>query len=484
MARRLARDRLCRATRSLTASGLALALGLPAGALGAAAPEPVVLVLKLISETHARPVTGVVIAPDGQVLVPARFVARGDDIVVLDGGTDILRHGRATRPVARSAELGLAVLSAAGLERPAAVLAGDADGARELRFVAYPPAEALAEGAPPISETVRQLTAAGDGPRIDPATPLPNLDGILLDRCGYLAGLVLAEGEPGLEGEQAPRTLLGDDLPEALARLGLQPAMRNCRGGPASTAVAAVEPERSAAGPEMLDPATLQPARPDLALIDPGPRPEPERADEPAPSPAEAAATAAGTTQAPSAGPALPARTEPGPAESRSSHWKMLAGLMVAALLGWLLGRRKPAGHATAPDPAAAADPRSPGHATPSTGAPESGQALIARWSLADGRSEERRIDLPSSGSGLLLGSGPVDLVVDDASIGRLHARLQRRGDILTLTDLGSGRGTWINGVACLEGECFHLPAVADIRLGQVQLRLFEDTGEEPEAAT
>ena len=114
-------------------------------------PESVVLVLKLVSSTHVRPTTGVVISANGMVLVPADFVAAGDEIVIMQGGTDIIRNGRPSRTVKRSAADGLAVLEVEGLKKPAIILSED----RLLEdhvyhMAAFPPADKMAEGAQPL----------------------------------------------------------------------------------------------------------------------------------------------------------------------------------------------------------------------------------------------------------------------------------------------------------------------------------------------
>ena len=57
-------------------------------------PSWTVPVLRLVSATHVEPTTGVVISDSGLVLVPADFATIGDEIIVLDGGTDIIRNGR------------------------------------------------------------------------------------------------------------------------------------------------------------------------------------------------------------------------------------------------------------------------------------------------------------------------------------------------------------------------------------------------------
>jgi hypothetical protein len=170
-------------------------------------PESVVLVLKLVSSTHVRPTTGVVISNDGMVLVPADFVAAGDEIVIMQGGTDIIRNGRPSRTVKRSAADGLAVLSAEGLKRPPIILSED----RLLQdhvyhLAAFPPADKLAEGAQPLWVPVKfTKNSSTGGFEISTDTPLPPSTGPIIDSCGYLVGLNLAEGEDTV-------VVLGDEM--------------------------------------------------------------------------------------------------------------------------------------------------------------------------------------------------------------------------------------------------------------------------------
>ena len=158
--------------------------------------ESLVLALNLISSTHARPATGVVLAGagpggDSLVMVPASFVGAGDEIIVLDGGNDILRNGRATRTVARSAEAGVAVLEVEGLTRPGVAIAGDAwtgPGDSSHVFAAWPAAGALVEGAALTLQSFR----SGES--------LPGVSGPLFDRCGYLAAMYVADDDGRLRG--------------------------------------------------------------------------------------------------------------------------------------------------------------------------------------------------------------------------------------------------------------------------------------------
>jgi hypothetical protein len=161
-------------------------------------------VLNLISSTHARPTTGVVLdqgTPQNNalVLVPADFVAAGDNIIVLDGGNDISTNGRSTRTVARSAEAGVALLEVEGLQRPGVSVSADVwrgDGTVAYEFMAWPAAEALVEGAALIRLAM------------DPEIPMPEVPGPVFDHCGYLAALHLAADD----GRQAASESLAEFL--------------------------------------------------------------------------------------------------------------------------------------------------------------------------------------------------------------------------------------------------------------------------------
>lgn len=65
------------------------------------------------------------------------------------------------------------------------------------------------------------------------------------------------------------------------------------------------------------------------------------------------------------------------------------------------------------------------------------------------------------------------DIVVDDASVARMHAWIRRAGDTLdgatsTLTDGGSGSDTTVNGVP-VRAETAALPPGARLRIGLVE---------------
>lgn len=203
------------------AAVLALALLAPPVLAQEEAPlESLVLVLNLLSSTHARPATGVVLATPATgnrdtgnsalVMVPASFVGAGDDIIVLDGGNDILRNGRPTRTAARSASAGVAVLEVEGLSRPGVSLAAGAwpVPGETYEFLAWPGAGALAEGASLIRRSYR------------PESEAPQVSGPLFDRCGNLAAMFLAGDEGHASGSPA--------VIEFLAGFGIEASQKVC----------------------------------------------------------------------------------------------------------------------------------------------------------------------------------------------------------------------------------------------------------------
>lgn len=222
--------------------------------------DSLVLVLNIISTTHARPVTGVVLAGRGDrgtalVLVPADSVSAGDEIVVLDGGTDILRNGRPSRTVARSAETGVAVLEVDGLQRAGVGLSTDAGpppADAMLEFAAWPAAADLVDGAGLVRRSVRPQ-AAGETPERLTAPELPNLGGPLFDRCGGLVAFHLTGSEYLVE---AP------SIAGLLASAGIEVAASSCYPAPG-------DGPTDDAGPSELDPEPGPGPSSDISVADP-----------------------------------------------------------------------------------------------------------------------------------------------------------------------------------------------------------------------
>jgi len=423
-------------------AGLCAALLLSAGQAAAAQSDdagkgPVVLVLKRISEKFVKPVTGVVIEPGDRVVVPAEFVSAGDEIVVLDGGTDMARNGRPTQKLGRTLEGGLAILQVPGLRRRPAELAAEAPVAGDtLLLVAFPPAEELARGENQVRRPERLVQGdTGATPPLAPEQAWPNVSGPLFNDCGQLAGFNLAAGTPSLQASAEARVLLAEQVAEALGQMDATPARVACH------AAAAGRPAAAAGKPE---PAT--------------PAPPPESAQ------AEAAGAAPGEPPAgvPPQQPQMPdgpARRVPAaPAQGPSVTW--LGGMALAALLaaGWLWRNYR--------RPAIAAPPIAPAEAA--------AQAPVTVRMSARPPGEEsqtREASLRPGTAGLIIGTPGTELPIDSSAVAHRHARLCLHGGMLAISDLGSGMGTFVNGIPCLEGEVMLLGPEDRVVLGDVACR-------------
>jgi len=477
---------LRRPLASLTACLAAVLLGAssPAAAAEAAAqsvslPPSVVLVLKLVTRDFVRPTTGLVISADGKVVVPAGFVEQGDEIVVLDGGTDIARNGRPARTIRRSVAEGLAVLQVSGLRRPPAALAetGAAAGA-PLFFAAFPPAEKIAQGAAPLWQAVT-LTAGGVRDATVPAagTPLPAVSGFLFDRCGHVAAMVLAhEAGPG-DASGKTRQLDAEKFKRVLADMQISFTQAVC-GQAVPT-----QPQADGAAPPPPEQHKIELT----GVTRKSPAPEDSGPKGTAATPADEAKSGAGAETPPT--PAVTMTAQPPPsAGDTKRRWLLLLLIPLLAVLLWLGGRKRGAAGATS---AVSAEPATAELDTsPAIGTQHPQDAAAAVIPEPD--------SLPADRDGLLLlegstaggvplrayctfGAGPVDIVIGrgadgldlrSAAVSRAHARIAGPPGALTLTDLGSSNGTFINGIPCLHGETMYLSANDELRIGDVSARL------------
>jgi len=425
-------------------------------------PEWIVPVLRLVSSTHAEPTTGVVLSADGLVLVPADFASPGDEIVVLDGGNDIIRNGRPARLERAFPEFGFELLMVEGLHHSPAPIAPTASTeGSSLRLRAFPPAEQIAEGALPIDArtTVTRL-AENETPAPAGDAPLPNVTGALLDECGNLAGISMADGVQSLDPSPNTQYRWGASLQAVLTELQLPLSGLPCGGaamptpdetpaepvtetGPAIDETAMPEPAESeaAAGEELTESEGVEPA-PEIKTLPPY---EGDLDDDVS----EAEQTVA----------------EP---ESPSWLWLLAALLMLAGggaiyLLRRASGKEGPdqvpgAPEASAPLPAGEAAAGPPDLRLDSR--------LVLRGVFADGREFEVEAAVSERAINVEIGRGNADLVIDSASVSRRHACLNGTRDALTLTDLGSSNGSSINGVPCLEGEIMYLGPGDQVVLG------------------
>jgi hypothetical protein len=224
---------------------------LPPGSM----PPWAVPVLRLVSSTHVEPTTGIVISDDGMVLVPEDFASMGDEIIVLDGGTDIVRNGRPARIERKFTAQGLQVLFVEGLSRKGVTLAaGTPENGDEIVLEAFPPAEQITEGKPPLNVPARVAVFEQSGnATISGETRLPNVTGGLVDRCGNLVAVSLADDVQSMEPSAATRYQWKQALAYILGEMNVP--LREQRCGE----TAAAEPEPKAEEPESEQPVDEKP---------------------------------------------------------------------------------------------------------------------------------------------------------------------------------------------------------------------------------
>lgn len=426
---------------------------------GAAVPEYVVPVLRLVSSTHVEPTTGLVLSSSGLVLVPAGFASQGDEIVVLDGGTDIVSNGRKARIERNFPMDGLQVLEVYGLQRqPAPFANGEPGDGDAVRLNAFPPAERIAEGAPPLDNEAT-LTVFGRNPRpaVSGGTPLPNVTGPLLDSCGNVVAFSIANGVQTMETSPGTRYQWRETILGIIEALGLEPGPTAC------IEIATIDE------PEVL--VENEPAKQPLSDETPAPA---EEAD------SETAETEPTTDQTESEGAeeslpdVLPPMEEPGQAgetivesepDSSSGGWAWLiaALVLIAAGIGLHRYRGKPQERNDEAGPAL-----SPPPITESGGEPQSSldSVMILRGHYSDGREFEVSCPVSRDAVNVVIGRGGADLRIESPAISRRHASLSGTGDGLTVTDLGSNNGTRINGVPCLEGEIMYVEPGDTLAMG------------------
>lgn len=460
------------------------------------ASSSLVLVLKLVSAQRVRPVTGIVVSADGLVLVPAEFIANPGEIVVLDGGTDILSNGRPASIVEESMSDHLALLKVAGLNRAAVTLSeAGLDSDADLHLAAFPPAQDIARGAQPLWLEV-QFTAGNadtDNPVIA-ETPLPYVTGAILDSCGYLAGLSISSGAQSLETGKQPMVIPGPAIHRSLEAIKIELPSARCVSIPTGLESAAV-PTVTGDSETATSTGNEAPA----PVIDPGSTPvesAPPMETEPA----------GNTALEDTAGPDRPAAmtTAERPSLWRSvPWWLVLAALLVFAILTWklvflLVSRKK---HLEPSSSGADKFRVQPASDEPDTinlqtdseasiPGPRTGRVDVADIPDMNGLPDGCNGVLIMEGAlnadtgfrqtcavnleqvDVIIGRGEADIPIEHPAISRSHARLLRMGESMTLSDLGSSNGTYIRGVPCLAGEVMFVEQDDEIFLGDLPVSI------------
>lgn len=400
-------------------------------------PDPVVLVVRTIDQERVQPTAGVVIGRSNTgerlVVVAADFVRRDGDLFVLDGGTDFTRDGLpASRENVQEGEA-LAVIAVPGLQRPALrVTFNPPESDHEVRLAAWPPAEMMAVGALPFWVPVNVAgTMTGEAQTLMPGENVPNLTGPLIDLCGQWAGMVIASGEPGTNAGEAPLVLLNDELLRIAQSLDIDLGLEACmQVAPVGSVVA---------------PTTVPPERQEQGMI------------------SKALETA----------------------NLGMGAIVFLLSAVISGIVFWALIKRRAATQrrqrmrrtlATEtvtfsadglPTRRTAAEPPT---FNPGTTPPGSSGWLRIEGTHADGRPLRAVTAINEGKFQAVIGRAGVSLSADGPGISRKHAVIVGEGGLLTISDLGSRNGTFVNGVRCQKDEVFYIDENDKILLGAAEV--------------
>lgn len=451
-------------------------------------PAWIVPVLRLVSATHVEPTTGVVISATGLVLVADDFASSADEIIVLDGGTDIIRNGRPAKIAHQFPAQGLMVLSVRSLQQKAArFTAGDLAHGSSVRLRAFPPAKLIEQGAASLdtSATIdilpenNKITLSGD-------TPLPNVTGPILDACDRLIGYSSADGVQSMSTSESPRYHWKDSLLAILNELQIDIIELSCEQLPAP-----VEPEEEtmvetsdesgresepvATGVELADETqTTGEESTDKETNDGKPvEGEPDLAEESLSKPD-----------------LLPIKKFDDPADdamhqdngardeveevSSVPAWVWLFTTILLLGSAFVLHRIRNKRSLNAQAEAQTDQASSPiagdsddELAYPVPPVPDS--LLVIEGILSDGTQLRQSCNVSRNAINIVIGRGNADINIDSSAISRQHVNLNGTREMLTMTDLGSSNGTSINGVPCLEGETMYIEPGDIIILGNAR---------------
>ena len=428
--------------------------------------DSVVLVLKLVSKTLVEPVTGIVISDDGLVLIPAYLVKKPGEIVVLDDGVDIAVNSRPGVIVDIPGAGGLVLIKVEGLNRPAITLSTNAlDVDQALHLETFPPAKLMAEGAKPLWVPVRMAKEdAISRVTVSEETPLPFITGPIIDGCGYLAGLSLALGVQSLDLDKYPVVVFTDELSQVFDTMQLEMNKANCEITQPPE-VPEINGEKASA--QLAAATDMQGNEGDLPKLM-------QESEETGDNTVNESILAQGLEQAKqNASQATPIDNKPS-THSQLSLWRQLpAWLFLVGIIGlatiiWkglLLHRLS-----KDTDPTSA-QPRSiPLNETefPDLAALPAGcdaVIMIQGWIGTDNMFTSY-CAVKSGEIDIVIGSAQADINIEHPTISPRHARLVSDNALMTISDLGSDNGTFINNTTCLPGEIMYAGSGDEIFLG------------------
>jgi hypothetical protein len=443
--------------RGLTLASVALALSLPAWGQSplptrAVMPDSVVLVVRAIDPDRVVPTTGVVIGRNGSgdalVIVPADFAQDEGEVFVLDGGTEFPEDGLPARRIRMPEDNTLALLAVPDLSRPAIrVTFNPPETDHEVRLAAWPPADMMATGAMPfwVPVDVGGKTA-GSPQTLVAGASVPNLTGPLIDLCEHWAGMVIANGEPGVEGGP-PQVLLNDALLALTEPMGINLRLEACTqiapiGGIVAETVAMPNRGSGSLAERGGLRAVLDGANLELGAV------------------------------------------------------VFLLSAVISGIAFWLIIKRRAAMQkrrkiqrtlqtetvtfsATGLPTRPTRVEQPPTFIAPNTRPTNGSGWLRIEGTHADGRPLRAVTPIHEGKFQAIIGRAGVQLAADGPGISRKHAVIMGEGGRLTLSDLGSRNGTFLNGVRCLKDEVFYLREGDTILLGaaEVTVRLSSPRG-------
>ncbi len=424
-------------------------------------PAWIVPVLRLVSATHVEPTTGVVISATGLVLVADDFASSADEIIVLDGGTDIIRNGRPAKIAHQFPAQGLMVLSVRSLQQNAArFTAGDLAHGSSVRLRAFPPAKLIEQGAASLdtSATIdilpenNKITLSGD-------TPLPNVTGPILDACDRLIGYSSADGVQSMSTSESPRYHWKDSLLAILNELQIDIIELSCEQLPAP-----VEPEEETmvetsdeSGRES-EPVATGVELAEESLSKPDLLPPIKKFDDPADDAMHQDNGARDEVEEVSSVPAW--------------VWLFTTILLLgsAFVLHRIRNKRSLNAQAEAQtDQASSPIARDSDDELAYPVPPVPDSLLVIEGILSDGTQLRQSCNVSRNAINIVIGRGNADINIDSSAISRQHVNLNGTREMLTMTDLGSSNGTSINGVPCLEGETMYIEPGDIIILGNAR---------------
>ena len=414
-------------------------------------PAGVVLLARIAADDSVSYTTGVVIDRDSAgtalVLLARDFAKASGDLVALEGGRDTFTHGRTAQPRADDPDSGLAVVAVPGLKQPPISMTFNPPASEhELRLVGFPRTEQQPDNARPYWIPV-PVSGSNDGEAQRPTDPqrIPALSGPLLDLCGQLAGMALSIAS---DDQESTRITPNDALLTAANNLDLSPKLEAC-----------MQVAELGASPVSAQPV----ARPASASAPPSK----------------------------ARGIALPSLV-------------FLGSAVLSGIIFWLVISRR-AGKQMKERQQRAAEAETvrlssdglPMRATrvarekqqqeetpfvPGTRPPGSTGWLRIEGSHADGR-PLRAVTAVSDGNfKAIIGRAGAELTADGPGISRQHAQITIEQGRMTITDLGSVNGTFVNGVRCQRDEIFMLNDGDQLLLGAapVTVKLSKARGHAP----